>query len=244
MPRMSWRNFPWRIAPRQRRSPSHPFSGTRRKCGGHLSRVHNSINLTDLEIGQLLDRLKSDGLAEDTIVFCFADHGEGIPKGKSSAVGLGFQVPFFVYFPPKYEHLSPWPIGRPTDELISSSEDVAPTILSLAGLEIPKYTTGRPLLGSARRPPRPFVWGARNRIDESPDVSRCVTDGTFFYTRVFMPQLPLVKYQKYADVSDILREIRSDGQASLLNPTQAEVVEAHPAGRVPLSFAGRSLGNP
>lgn len=190
-----------------------------------LCRVYNSLQLTDRELGRILDRLEQDGLADDTIIFCFADHGEGIPRCKTSAIGTGFQVPFFISLPPKFQHLSPWKSGEVTDELVSSSEDVAPTVLSLADVEIPRHMTGRPLLGGARRAPRSYVWGDRNRIDESPDLSRVVTDGRFFYTRVFMPQLPLVKYFKYNDVSDIMRTIRADYQAGKLNEEQAALVE-------------------
>jgi arylsulfatase A-like enzyme len=225
-----YRENVWKQLPAQARtSPESievpPFYRDTPELRKHLCRVHNSLNLTDIHIGKILEDLKQDGLADDTIVFCFADHGEGIPRGKSSALGLGFQIPFFIYFPAKYRHLSPWPVGQATDELISSSEDVAPTVLSLCGVEIPRYMTGRALLGDQRQPPRRYVWASRNRIDESPDVSRCATDGRYFYTRVFLPQLPQVKYQKYADVSDILRGIRADYDAGLLNPIQAELIK-------------------
>jgi arylsulfatase A-like enzyme len=202
-----------------------PFYRDTPEMRKYLCRVYNSLQLTDREFGGILSRLEKDGLNNDTIVFCFADHGEGIPRGKHSAMGLGFQVPFFVYFPPKYQHLSPWPIGQASEELVSSSEDIAPTILSLAGVEIPKHMTGRPLLGAKRRAPRKYVWSSRNRIDESPDLSRAVTDGRFFYTRVFMPQLPQVKYTKYMDVGDIMRTIRADYNAGHLNELQASLVK-------------------
>lgn len=215
-----------RILPDQIKMP--PFYRDTPEMRKYLSRVYNSIRLTDQEFGQILSKLDQDGLREDTIICCFADHGEGIPKGKMSAVALGFQVPFFVYFPPRFQHLSPWPAGSVTDELVSSSEDVAPTVLSLCGLPIPDYMTGRPIAGKQRKPARPYVWGGRNRIDESPDVSRTATDGRYFYTRVFMPQLPLVEYAKYGEVGDITRAIRADYRAGLLNAPQAELVQSRP----------------
>lgn len=212
-----------RISPDQIKMP--PFYRDTPSMRRYLSRVYNSIRLADQEFGHIVSKLEQDGLRDSTIIFCFADHGEGIPKGKMSALGLGFQVPFFAYFPPRFQHLSPWPARSVTDELVSSSEDVAPTMLSIAGLDIPPHMTGRPLAGTRRQAPRPYVWGARNRIDESPDVSRTVTDGRYFYTRVFMPQIPLVEYAKYQEVGDITREIRSDYAAGLLSAPQAELVE-------------------
>lgn len=212
-----------RIQPEDVEMP--PFYRDTPEMRSHLCRVYNSLQLTDWEFGKILERLEKDGLAEDTIIFCFADHGEGIPRAKMSSMGTGFQVPFFVYLPPKFQHLSPWPMGEAIDELVSSSEDVAPTVLSLAGVAIPKHMTGRPLLGPARRVPRRFIWAARNRIDESPDLSRAVIDGHYFYCRVFMPQLPQVKYAKYMDVGDIMRTIRADYNAGRLNEVQAALVK-------------------
>ncbi len=212
-----------RILPEDIEMP--PFYRDTPEMRRHVCRVYNSLQLTDREFGKILDRLEKDGLAEVTVIFCFADHGEGIPRAKMSAMGTGFQVPFIVYIPPKFKYLSPWPMGEANDELVSSSDDAAPTVLSLAGVTIPKYMTGRPLLGQARRVPRPYVWASRNRIDESPDLSRAVTDGRYFYCRVFMPQLPQVKYAKYMDVGDITRVIRADYNAGHLNDVQAALVK-------------------
>ncbi|MEA1876641.1 MAG: sulfatase [Bacteroidota bacterium] len=189
----------------------------------HLVRVHNSLNLTDIEIGLLVDSLRQNGLLESTIIFFFADHGEGIPKGKTNPTGMGFKVPFFIWFPEQYKHLSPWPLGRITNELISF-EDLPPTVLSLAGSQIPEYMTGRPFLGNSRIEPRPFVYLSRNRIDESPDLARSITDGNYLYTRVFLPRYPVLKYQKYSDVSDITRIIRADATAGKLNKTQSDIL--------------------
>jgi arylsulfatase A-like enzyme len=190
----------------------------------YLSRVYNSLNLTDIEVGELLDSLKKDGLMESTIIFLYGDHGEAIPRGKSSSIGLSYRVPFVIWFPEKYKHLSPWKTGDATNELICF-EDLPPTILSLAGVEIPSYMTGRAILGEQREEPKPYVFGARNRIDESPNLVRTVTDGQFFYAREFFPRYPSVEYQKYADVSDIVRTIRNDYSKGLLNKNQSLLVE-------------------
>jgi len=204
-----------------------PFYRDTPEMRRHFSRVANSLSLLDVNVGHILDRLKADGLADNTIVFCFADHGEGIPRAKTSSFGIGSHVPLIMYFPPALRHLSPWPTGGGAvhcDELVSTSEDVAPTLLSLAGIKPPAHMTGRALLGAHRAPPRPHVWSARDRNGESPDLTRSATDGRFFYTRVFMPQLPAVKYLEYCDISDIQRAIRADYRAGRLDALQASLV--------------------
>lgn len=193
----------------------------------HLVRVHNSVNLMDWEVGQLVDSLRRNGLLEETILFFFADHGEGIPRGKTNPTGLGYKVPFFIWFPEKYRHLSPWPVGEMSDELISF-EDLPPTILSLVGAPIPDYMTGRPFLGKHRETPRPYVYMSRNRIDESPDLARSISNGRFLYTRVFQSRYPVLKYQKYSEVADITKLIRKENALQLLNPVQTEMLERRP----------------
>jgi len=204
-----------------------PFYRRSPEMRKYLSRVYNSLNFTDIEVGKLLGRLEADGLKENTIIFCFADHGEGIPKGKCNPIGLGYRVPFFIWFPEKYRHLSPWENGKATDELISF-EDLAPTLLSLIGADIPSYMRGRPFLGGQRKVPRDYVFGSHNRSGEAPDVARTVTDGQFIYTRVFMPQYPVLKYHKYFDQAAITQAIRKDYKDGLLNEGQSELLEKRP----------------
>ncbi|MCG8700152.1 MAG: sulfatase, partial [Bacteroidales bacterium] len=127
-----------------------PFYRDTPEMRKHFVRVHNSLNVTDKQVGELLKKLEKDGLKENTIIFCYADHGEGIPRGKCNPIGFGYRVPFIVWFPEKYKHLSPWEIGKPTEELVCF-EDLAPTMLSLAGVEIPSYMKGRPFLGTKRK---------------------------------------------------------------------------------------------
>jgi arylsulfatase A-like enzyme len=190
----------------------------------NLSRVYNSINLTDIEVGMLLDSLQRHGLMESTIIFFYGDHGEAIPRGKASSIGLSYRVPFIIWFPEKYKHLSPWKTGQATDEVISF-EDLAPTMLSLGGLEPPAYMTGRPFLGKYREEPREYVYGSRNRLDETPGLARTLTDGRYFYVRVFQPRYPGLRYQKYLDVSDINRLIRKEYAEGKLDKNQSLMLE-------------------
>ena len=110
-----------------------------------FARVYNSIALTDINIGKLLKRLEDDGLRDDTIIFCFADHGEGMPRGKTNGINYGYQIPFIAWFPEKYKHLSPIKTtGAITNEMICF-EDLAPTMLAIAGVPVPKHMKGRVL---------------------------------------------------------------------------------------------------
>ena len=190
----------------------------------NISRVYNSISLMDKEFGQWLDRLERDGLKDSTIVFCFSDHGEGITRGKGSAVNLGYKVAFIAWFPPMYRHLSPWGAGVGTDELVSF-DDMAPTVLKLAGVQLPDYMKGRVFMGATPAAKKKYVFPALDRTDESSELSRSVTDGRYMFTRVFMPFQPFVRWNMYYDVSDLQKQIRADYKAKLLNDKQKAILE-------------------
>ncbi|MEL7159788.1 MAG: sulfatase-like hydrolase/transferase [Bacteroidota bacterium] len=194
---------------------------------GHLARVYNSINLMDLRVGQLLQRLEDEGLRDSTIIFFYADHGEAVPGGKCTATGLGYRVPFIVWCPPSWRHLLPWQTPGVSDELLVF-EDLGPTLISLTGGTVPEYMDGRPALGESRQPAPAYVFSGRNRLDETPDLARSVTDGRYLYTRNFLPRYPPLKPQKYGDVSDISRSIRRDGAAGRLSATQRRLLERQP----------------
>ena len=194
----------------------------------NISRVYNSIQLMDKEFGEWLDRLEREGLKDSTIIFCFSDHGQGISRGKGSALRTGYQVSFVAWFPPMYKHLSPWGSGVITDELVDF-EDMAPTVLSLAGVKLPEYMKGRVFMGKNAQPRKKYVFSSLDRTDASSELSRSVNDGRYLYTRVFLPFQPFLRWNMYYDVSELQQTIRADYNAGLLNPQQKVMLEPRQA---------------
>ncbi len=203
-----------------------PFYNDTPEMRKQFARVYNSIKLTDNRIGELLAKLEEDNLRENTIIFFFADHGEGMPRGKTNGINLGYRVPFVVWFPEKYKHLSPWgKAGAVTDELINF-EDLAPTILSLAGVKVPEYLKGRVLLGDNRSKERNHLLLSTDRADNGPDLVRTITDGRFVYSRNFMPFMPEMRYIRYLEIADITKHMRSDLKDNRLNALQESIFKA------------------
>lgn len=193
-----------------------------------MARVYNSLKLTDNKIGALLARLKKDHLMDSTIIFFYGDHGEGIPRGKTNGIDLGYRVPFIIWFPPAYRDLSPWGTGVVTDGL-TNFEDLAPTLLSLAGIEIPDYMQGRALLGSQRTPTPRFILGSTDRSDESTDLERSVISDRYIYNRNFMAYMPEMRWMKYQEVAKIKQLMRADFQTGKLNKIQSQMFLPRPA---------------
>lgn len=194
-----------------------------------FARVYNAIKLTDNKIGELLKRLQQDHLMDSTIIFCYADHGEGIPRGKTNGINLGYRVPFIAWFPPMYKDLSPWKTGGVvTDELIDF-EDLAPTMLSLAGAEIPDYMKGRILVGNKRSKLVHHLVLASDRSDNGIDMIRSVTDGRYMYSRNYLPFMPEARYIRYMEIGDIKQLMRKDLADGKLNPLQKSLFTDRPA---------------
>jgi len=202
-----------------------PFYNDTAEMRKQFARVYNALKLTDNKVAQLLERLEKDGLKDDTIIFFYGDHGEGIPRGKTNGINLGYRVPFIAWFPEKFKHLSPWGNGGiVTDELISF-EDLAPTMISLAGGKAPDYMTGRVLIGDKRSTETDHLILSSDRADNGIEMSRTVTNGDFVYSRNFMPYLPQLRYIRYFEISDIQQHMRSDYTQGKLNALQQSLFE-------------------
>lgn len=159
---------------------------------------HDCVTAMDKQTGNILKELRDNGLAEDTIVFYYSDHGGATARGKRYLEDTGVRVPLIIHFPEKWRHLSPFQPGQAVSEMVSFV-DLAPTLLSLCGMPTPVPMQGRAFLGKDRKsPPREesaFLFG--DRFDESPGMRRAITDGRWKYIRCFSPHLPGAPYCEY-----------------------------------------------
>ncbi|MFC2116308.1 sulfatase-like hydrolase/transferase [Bacteroidota bacterium] len=171
------------------------------------TRYYNNITALDFWIKDLLDQLEEDGLAENTIVFFYGDHGAGVPRHKRWLYDSGLRVPFIVYAPKKYKHLIPVKPGTQTDELISFV-DLAPTALNLAGIDIPENMQGRAFLGEKLTPEREYIFAARDRMDERYDMQRAVRDKQYKYIRYYEAAKPFTQYMNTPEKGEIMVAIR------------------------------------
>jgi len=158
---------------------------------------HDCMSAMDRQVGKLLDELKDSGLAQDTIVFYYSDHGGAMARGKRYLHDTGTRVPLLVHIPEKWRHLSPFSSGSKVDEPVSFV-DLAPTLLSLCGQAKPPSMQGRAFLGSNRRARAAdeTVLLYADRFEEQEGMRRGLTDGRYKYIRCFSPQLPGAPYSR------------------------------------------------
>jgi arylsulfatase A-like enzyme len=157
---------------------------------------YDNIARLDDQVAKLLRQLDSDGLADDTIVFYYADNGGVLPRSKRFCYDSGLHVPLIVRFPSKWQHLAPAPPGARIDAPVAQV-DYAPTILSLAGVDPPKYFQGHAFLGPNPAAPQQYAFCFRDRMDERYDMVRTARDKRFRYVRNYMPHLPHGQHVQY-----------------------------------------------
>ncbi|MGQ9820336.1 MAG: sulfatase-like hydrolase/transferase [Thermogutta sp.] len=182
------------------------------------AQYYDRITQMDAQAGEKLRELEEAGLADETIVFFYGDHGSGMPRSKRCPYNSGLQVPLIVYIPPKFRHLgSPdYQPGGKTERLVGFV-DLAPTVLSLAGVRPPDWMEGHAFLGPYAAEPQPFLFGLRGRMDERYDVMRSVTDGRYVYIRNYLPYLPLgqhVAYMFQTPTTQVWRQLFDEGKLS------------------------------
>jgi arylsulfatase A-like enzyme len=156
---------------------------------------HDNMTALDSHVGKILADLKKNGLADNTIIFHYSDHGGVLPRGKRYLTDTGTRISMIVYFPKKWQHLSPFQPGERVDEPVSFV-DLAPTLLSLLGEKKPEQMLGRAFLGPQRVAPAKdeveFLYA--DRFDEIYGMRRGITDGRWKYIRRFTPHLPAAPY--------------------------------------------------
>ncbi len=180
-----------------------------------IARLLSNVMVMDKQVGEILDQLKADNLYDDTIIFFYSDHGDGMPYVKREIHHRGLRVPLIIKAP----FLKP---GTTDDQLVSFI-DFAPTVLSLAGAPIPKSIQGQAFLGSQKATKkRQYVYAARDRMDSEIDRVRSVSDGRFNYLRYYMPQLPFyqnIRYRLQNPLMPHLLKLRDEGK---LNAAQMD----------------------
>ena len=130
------------------RDPKYPERG-RSADGKELQAAYYAmINLIDDQVGRIVSVLEDDGIRENTVIIFTSDHGEMlgdhglIQKGCRFYEGL-VRVPLIISWPKQFLK------GVQSDALVELI-DKAPTILEIAGIDLPEKMQGRSLLSMLR----------------------------------------------------------------------------------------------
>jgi arylsulfatase A-like enzyme len=181
----------------------------------------------DLKIGLILKQLEADGLADNTIIMFFGDHGEAHVRGKQFCYEEGLHIPLVIHWPknfPAPRQITPGLV----DNRFVQAIDFAPTMIDIAGAKKPERMQGRIFLGDHAEPDPQHIFGARDRCDETVFRFRTVRDDHYRYIHNFTPDRPFLQANNYKEtqypVWNLLKELHAQGkltpaQEALCQPT-------------------------
>lgn len=156
-----------------------------------LCDYYAEVQRFDSDLGRLLELLERKGELDNTIVIATSDNGMPFPRCKANCYDPGTHVPLAIRWPDAI------PGGTVIDRFVTLC-DLAPTILEILGIDIPKGVSGHsllPLFGEREDGvDRSFVVTGRERHICAQDNTlegypmRAIRTRDFLYVRNFEPE--------------------------------------------------------
>lgn len=177
---------------------------------------YDNIAFAERRVAEIITKLEADGLLDNTIVIVTTDHGDGLPRMKRTVYDSGIQVPMMIRYPD----------GRAAGEVdtrLVSFVDLAPTILTWAGVESPAFVQGNNFVTGERRQ---YVYAAADRHDRSPGRTKAARDERFKYIRNFLPELAVLRPLAFRDAMPSMQEFWRLAQSGELTPEAARLVNS------------------
>jgi len=144
-----------------------------------ISEYYSSVRRCDDTVGGALQRLRDEGLEDNTLVVFLSDNGMAFPFAKTNCYLNSTRTPWILRWPGVIQ-----PGSREKNHLISGI-DLTPTLLEAAGLKTPAGIDGRsflPLLRGESQKNRDIVFTQFHQTHGKKDFPmRCVQTRTFGY---------------------------------------------------------------
>ena len=193
------------------------------------AQYHDKMTEMDSQIGARIKELKDEGVADDTIIFYYGDHGSGMPRSKRWPFFSGLNVPLIVHVPEKWKHLasSDYKVGGSSNRRVGFV-DLAPTLLSIAGKKPPFHMQGHAFMGKYEAPAQEYGYGFRGRMDERYDMVRSVVGKRYIYVRNYMPHKLYGQHVGYMFVTTTTQVWKRLFDEGVLNEAQSHFWKTKP----------------
>ena len=201
-----------------------PFLPDVRETREDLALYYDEVSRLDNHVGQVVKALHEAGATNDTFVLFMADNGRPFPHSKTTLYDSGIRTPLIVRYPGEVRAHSI------CDNLVSSI-DIAPTILQLAGVEMPSSMQGKsfaPLLTDPSATLRDYVFAEHNWHDYQAH-ERCVRDKRYLYIRNSLPHLPATPPADAVQSPTFISMRRLFAEGKLTLPQQSCFLSPRPA---------------
>ena len=209
--------------------PIPPYHPATQAIKHDWAQYYDKVEDMDAWVGEKLRELEESGLAESTIVFYYGDNGGVLPRSKRYVYETGTRVPLIIRIPEKFKHLFPAKKSGSKINRLVSFVDLAPTLLSIAGINIPDYYQGNAFLGSQKTEDPEYAFMFRGRMDERYDMSRAVRDSKYRYIRNYMPHRIYAQHLEYLWRAPSTRSWEQAYLSGNCNETQSVFWNSKPA---------------
>ena len=173
---------------------------------------YSNILEADKQIGIIIKRLKEQNLYDNSYIFFYSDHGGPFPRHKRAIYETGSKVPMIIKFPKSIN------IKDKRNRDLLNFIDFAPTILSIAGIDIPDIYQGRAFLGSKKnKNKRKYLFTASDRFDEIPEKIRAVKSTRYKYIRNYNIDIPHAFNNKYRSQMKLMQHLSYLNNKKLLS---------------------------
>lgn len=189
--------------------PDTPFA--RRDWANGLEQMQ----ICDREIGEVLDRLDKENLAENTLIFLIGDNGRCHIRGKQFLYDPGIQVPLIIKWPGKVL------AGQVSEDLVQTI-DITTTILEVAGVKPSHELQGKNLFKNKSNN-QEYIFAARGRMGDTHDAMRTIRSKQYKLIHNLMPERAWLQYSGYKeDNYPMLAEMNVMYLEGKLNKEQAK----------------------
>ena len=182
-----------------------PYHVDTETTGNEMAVLHNRYKQRGQGVGEIVGGPKKEIVYEDSFVIFTIDNGECMARTKLEIIEIGTYIPWVVKYPKnrfsgtKYVRLD-------------SVVELAPTMLSIVGIEPADHLCGTTFLGPfKKKEKRKYIFAARDQMSTKYGKVRPVSVGNHRYVYNYMPEL--LKYQ--------------DLQYRKGIPTKKEILELH-----------------
>lgn len=162
---------------------------------GARSRYYTDITKMDRNVGQVLNSLEKNGLAENTIFIFTSDQGPQWPFAKWTVYDAGIRVPLLIRWPGTIKP------GSATDALVSLA-DVVPTLVEAAGGRAPEGLDGQSflkVLQAKTRTHREYIFATHTGDGQwNRNPARCIRTGRY---KLILNLAPEITYTTHIDLA-------------------------------------------
>jgi uncharacterized sulfatase len=188
-----------------------------------------SISFVDAQVGRLLDALDSLGLADNTIVVFWSDHGYHLGEHglwfKQSCFEESARTPLIIAAP---GFRTAGKLCRKTVELV----DIYPTLAELAGLKAPADLDGGSLVPLLKNPSAKWTQPAYTQVQRGETPGHSVRTDRWRYTEWAYGEKGMELYDELSDPQELKNLAADAAHADVVKEMKALLKAVHP---VPVS---------